>query len=151
MVDRVKSLVAKAKDKKVELVLPTDVVVAASIKKGEPTRTVGVGDIGESDMALDLGPDAAADISNVVSAAKTVFWNGTLGYSEIEIFAKSSSTVAEAIIKSGAKSIIGGGDTSGFLDQYSRPDKFSFISTGGGAALELLAGKELPGIVSLQN
>lgn len=149
--DRVKDLIVAAQKKNVELVLPTDVVVAASINKGEPTRRVSVDEIEAKDMALDLGPDTARAIAASLAGAKTVFWNGTLGYTEIEAFAKTSAAVAEAIIESGAQSIIGGGDTAGFLDQYSNPAKFGFVSTGGGAALELLAGKELPGIKALQS
>lgn len=148
--DRVNDLIAAASAKNVELVLPTDVVVAASITKGEPTRTVAVDAIEAKDMALDLGSETAKAIAESLVGAKTVFWNGTLGFTEIEAYAKTSAAVAEAIIDSGAQSIIGGGDTAGFLDQYSNPAKFSFVSTGGGAALELLAGKELPGIQALQ-
>lgn len=132
------------------LVLPTDVVVAQSIGKGEPTRKVAVSEIGADDLALDLGPETATVIEAVVSTAKTVFWNGTLGYTELDVYANASAAVAQAIIQSGAQSIIGGGDTAGFLDQYSNPARFSFVSTGGGAALELLAGKQLPGIKALQ-
>lgn len=147
---RVQDLLEKAAAKQVTVILPTDVVVAASINKGEPTRTVDVHDIEAKDMALDLGPVTAKSIAAALSGAKTVFWNGTLGFTEIEAYAHASTAVAEAIIESGAQSIIGGGDTAGFLDQDSNPAKFSFVSTGGGAALELLAGKQLPGIVSLQ-
>lgn len=148
--DRVAEFISQAKERGVALVLPTDVVVAHSITKGEPTRKVAVSEIGDADLALDLGPETADAIEAVVSKAKTVFWNGTLGYTELEVYANASTAVAQAIIQSGAKSIIGGGDTAGFLDQYSNPAKFSFVSTGGGAALELLAGKDLPGIRALQ-
>lgn len=147
---RVAEFISQAKERGVVLVLPTDVVVAHSIAKGEPTRKVAVSEIGDADLALDLGPETAEAIEAVVSKANTVFWNGTLGYTELEVYANASTAVAQAIIQSGAKSIIGGGDTAGFLDQYSNPAKFSFVSTGGGAALELLAGKDLPGIRALQ-
>jgi phosphoglycerate kinase len=147
---RVAEFISQAKERGVALVLPTDAVVAHSITKGEPTRKVAVSEIGDADLALDLGPETAEAIEAVVSKANTVFWNGTLGYTELEVCANASTAVAQAIIQSGAKSIIGGGDTAGFLDQYSNPAKFSFVSTGGGAALELLAGKDLPGIRALQ-
>lgn len=147
---RVADFIAETEKHNVALVLPTDVVVAQSINKGEPTRKVGVGEIGTDDLVLDLGPETAEAIEAVVAKAKTVFWNGTLGYTELDVYSNASSGVAQAIIQSGAKSIIGGGDTAGFLDQYSNPARFSFVSTGGGAALELLAGKELPGIKALQ-
>ncbi len=147
---RVADFIAEAEKHNVALVLPTDVVVAQSVNKGEPTRKVSVDSIGADDLALDLGPETADAIEAVVATAKTVFWNGTLGYTELDVYSNASSGVAQAIIQSGAKSIIGGGDTAGFLDQYSNPARFSFVSTGGGAALELLAGKELPGIKALQ-
>lgn len=147
---RVVEFISQAEERGVALVLPTDVVVAHSITKGEPTRKVAVSEIGDADLALDLGPETADAIEAVVSKANTVFWNGTLGYTELEVYANASTAVAQAIIQSGARSIIGGGDTAGFLDQYSNPAKFSFVSTGGGAALELLAGKDLPGIRALQ-
>lgn len=148
--DRVTEFIVQAQERSVALVLPIDVVVAQSISKGEPTRKVAVSEIGSGDLALDLGPESAAAIEKVAGDAKTVFWNGTLGYTELDVYANASAAVAQAIIQSGARSIIGGGDTAGFLDQYSNPAKFSFVSTGGGAALELLAGKELPGIKALQ-
>lgn len=148
--DRVAEFIVQAQERSVALVLPIDVVVAQSISKGEPTRKVAVSEIGSGDLALDLGPESAAAIEKVAGDAKTVFWNGTLGYTELDVYANASAAVAQAIIQSGARSIIGGGDTAGFLDQYSNPAKFSFVSTGGGAALELLAGKELPGIKALQ-
>ena len=147
---RVVEFISQAEERGVALVLPTDVVVAHSLTKGEPTRKVAVSEIGDADLALDLGPETADAIEAVVSKANTVFWNGTLGYTELEVYANASTAVAQAIIQSGARSIIGGGDTAGFLDQYSNPAKFSFVSTGGGAALELLAGKDLPGIRALQ-
>jgi len=147
---RVADFITKAAEQSVELVLPVDVVVAASTQKDEPVQTVQVDDIDTKDMALDLGPKTVEKIEQALAGVKSVFWNGTLGYTENEAFAAASTAVAEAIIASGAHSIIGGGDTSGFLDQYSNPAKFSFVSTGGGAALELLAGKELPGIKALQ-
>ncbi len=147
---RVSEFMAQAKQRGVELVLPSDVIVALTMGKGEPTRQVAVSEIGADDLALDLGPNTAAAIEQVVHDAKTVFWNGTLGYTEVDVYSNASAAVAQAIIVSGARSIIGGGDTAAFLDQYSHPARFSFVSTGGGAALELLAGKELPGIVALQ-
>ncbi len=147
--DKVTTFITKAAKHEVELVLPTDVVVSKSLDSKE-AKTVTVDDIEGDDMALDLGPKTTEAIKKVIASSKTVFWNGPLGYTENEAFVASSSAVAEAIITSGTHSIIGGGDTSGFLDQYSKPDKFGFISTGGGASLELLAGKELPGIAALQ-
>jgi phosphoglycerate kinase len=103
----------------------------------------------EDDMALDIGQASVTNINIALQGARTIFWNGTLGYTENPVFARASMAVAKAIAQSDALSVIGGGDTAGFIDGSGMHEKFGFISTGGGAALELLAGKKLPAVEAL--
>ncbi len=133
----------------VKIVLPLDVVVASRPENGAKHRTVMVGQLEHGDMALDLGPLTSTEINTALHGAKTVFWNGTLGFTEVKTFQKASRNLAEHLAKTHAKTIIGGGDTAGFVDEIGMHNDFDFISTGGGAALELLAGKTLPALVPL--
>ncbi len=141
-------IMADAKAHHVELILPVDVVVAKS-PDSKRTRTVTVGQLEKGEMALDIGPASVTNINVALHGAKTVFWNGTLGLTEEPQFAVASTMVAKSLAASKAMTVIGGGDTAGFIDGLKMHEKFSFISTGGGAALELLAGKTLPGVKAL--
>jgi len=135
-----------ARQRGVEILLPSDLVVAAQPKSGERTRIVKVSDVGEHDMALDLGPDTVYDIKLAIEQSKMVFWNGTVGYAELPQFAHASREIACAIADARAESIIGGGDTAGFIDAEGMEKDFDFVSTGGGASLELLSGKKMPAL-----
>lgn len=138
-----------AERKNIHVVLPVDVVVADKPEKGEKTRTVMVGQLDDKDMALDIGPMTTTAINTALHGAKTIFWNGTLGLTELPAFAAGSHNLAKTIAKMDAQSVIGGGDTAGYVDGAGMHDDFDFISTGGGAALELLAGKELAALKPL--
>lgn len=100
-------------------------------------------------MILDIGPTTSLHTQGLTNSAKTIIWNGPLGYSENPSFAQGSLQIAKAIISSGAKSIVGGGDTAAFVEEQGLSDKFSWVSTGGGASLELMSGKKLPGVKAL--
>ncbi len=141
-------ILEEAKRRNVEIILPVDVVVASSTESTK-TRIVTVGQLEEGDMALDIGPASTTNINVAIHDAKTIFWNGTLGFTEEPTFAVASRNVAEHLAKTKALTVIGGGDTAGFVDGIGMHDKFDFISTGGGAALELLSGNELPALKAL--
>ncbi|MEI7819029.1 MAG: phosphoglycerate kinase [bacterium] len=139
-----------AKHHGVEIVMPVDVVVADALDS-KTSRIVTVGQLEDKDIALDLGPATSTLINEALHGAETVFWNGTLGYTEEPAFAIASHALAQTLIHSKANTVIGGGDTAGYVDGAGMHDDFGFISTGGGAALELLAGKKLPAVEALRD
>ncbi len=143
-----REILASAQRRNIEVILPVDVVVASS-PSSKRIRIVTVGQLDEGDMALDIGPASTTNIHVALQDARTIFWNGTLGFTEEKAFRTASTAVAKTIASSRALSVIGGGDTAGFVDSLKMYDKFGFISTGGGAALELLAGKKLPAVAAL--
>ena len=141
------SLIKKAKEKNVELLLPIDTVVAKEFKNDTEFKTVSVDDIEDGWMGLDIGEASIKLFSDALVGAKTVVWNGPMGVFEMENFAKGTIGVCKAIAElSEAKTIIGGGDSAAAAIQLGFADKFSHISTGGGASLEYLEGKVLPGV-----
>ena len=145
-----KSLEAKAKEKGVQMLLPTDVVVADKFDPEANTQTVSVEAIPDGWMGLDIGPDSAKVFQDALADCKTVIWNGPMGVFEMEKFAKGTEAIARTLAdKQDAITIIGGGDSVAAVEQLNLGEKMSHISTGGGASLELLEGKELPGIVAL--
>ncbi len=141
-----KKILSSAKRHNVRLLLPSDVIVAKDIEGKRGLRTTKVSELKPGEIALDLGPETMDHFNEVVAKSKTVFWNGTLGRAEVPAFAKASESLAHAMISSDAKTIVGGGDTAAYVDKANLHSHFSFVSTGGGASLELLAGKKLPGI-----
>lgn len=143
-----REILTSAQRRNIEVILPVDVVVASS-PSSKRIRTVTVGQLDEGDMALDIGPASTTNIHVALQDVRTIFWNGTLGFTEEEASRTASTAVAKTIASSRALSVIGGGDTAGFVDSLKMYDKFGFISTGGGAALELLAGKKLPAVAAL--
>jgi phosphoglycerate kinase len=146
-----RTLIAKARDKGVTLVLPSDVVVAEGIDASEG-KACAVGDIPAGHMALDIGPATVTRIGELLATAKTVFWNGPVGLFENPAFSEGTFSVARAVAGSPAFSVVGGGDSAAAV-RAAGDDVASgigFISTGGGAALELLEGKQLPGIEALR-
>lgn len=151
MIDTCKNLLAKFGD---VISLPVDVVVADRFAADAPHTTVAADAIPENSMGLDIGPESVAAFADKLSSAKTVFWNGPMGVFEFEAFAAGTRGVAEAIItatKAGAFSVVGGGDSAAAVRTLGLGEEnFSHISTGGGASLEYLEGKELPGVTALE-
>ena len=149
-VDLAKSLIEKAKAKGVELLLPVDAVVAQKFSNDVPFKTVSVDEIEDGWMGLDIGEKSVELFKKALEGAKTVVWNGPMGVFEMSNFAKGTIGVCKAIAElKGAKTIIGGGDSAAAAIQLGFADKFSHISTGGGASLEYLEGKVLPGVAAI--
>ena len=148
-IDYVKEMMAKAEAKGVKLLLPIDVTYAAKFGENETPMISEGRDIPADCEGLDIGPKTAELFANEVKAAKTVVWNGPMGVFEFKNFAKGTEAVAKAMAETEAVTIIGGGDSAAAVKQMGFGDKMTHISTGGGASLEFLEGKELPGIASL--
>jgi phosphoglycerate kinase len=147
-----KSLEIKAKEKGVDLLLPTDVVVADNFAPDANTQTVSVENIPDGWMGLDIGPDSIKTFQDALSQCKSVIWNGPMGVFEMEKFAKGTEAIAHTLADltpKGTTTIIGGGDSVAAVEKVGVASQMSHISTGGGASLELLEGKELPGIAAL--
>lgn len=147
--DLARSLIGQAEKRGVKLLLPTDVVIADRFAADAEHKVVAVNAIGEEWMALDIGPDSQLAFAQALAGAKTVVWNGPMGVFEMDAFAKGTEAVAKAVADSGAVSIVGGGDSIAALEKTGLASKISHISTGGGASLEYLEGKVLPGIAAL--
>jgi phosphoglycerate kinase len=131
------------------LVLPVDVVVADAMEEGAESEIVAVDLIPSGKMGLDIGPKTVALFEGHISGASTIFWNGPMGVFEIDAFAKGTEGVARTVAESGATSVVGGGDSVAAVNKLGLEDRMSHISTGGGASLEYVEGKELPGIAVL--
>lgn len=149
--DNAREIMRTATHSHKKLLLPLDVVVTTDIKKAANVRTVEVDDVGPEDIIADIGSQSVTGLERILPKKGTIIWNGPMGISEETAFAGGTKGVAEAIIKSGAFSLVGGGDTADFIDQEDLADKFSFISTGGGASMELMSGNKLPGVEALQD
>jgi phosphoglycerate kinase len=148
MVDTCKDLLQRGGDK---IVLPSDVVTATEISDDAATETVEIGAIPADELGLDIGPRTVAEFAKALEPAKTVFWNGPMGVFEKRPFAAGTRGVAEAITKVDGFTVVGGGDSAAAVRALGIPeDGFSHISTGGGASLEFLEGKTLPGITALE-
>ena len=149
-----KSLEAKAKERGVDLLLPTDVVVADKFAADANDQTVSVDNIPADWMGLDIGPESVKLFQNTLGECKSVIWNGPMGVFEIDKFAVGTEAIARTLAdltKQGVATIIGGGDSVAAVEKVGVADQMSHISTGGGASLELLEGKELPGIAALDD
>lgn len=149
--DLAKSLIVQAKEKGVNFLLPSDVMVADKFAADAAHKVVAADSIEDGWMALDIGPDAASAFAKSLEGAKTVVWNGPMGVFEMDVFAAGTKAVAKAVAESGATSIVGGGDSIAALEKVGLASKITHISTGGGASLEYLEGKVLPGIAALQD
>ena len=142
------NMLKKAEEKGVKLLLPIDNVIADDCSNDANTQIVGTGAIPEGWEGLDIGPKTAALYAETVKTAKTVVWNGPMGCFEMPNFAAGTEAVAKALAETDAVTIIGGGDSAAAVNQLGYGDKMTHISTGGGASLEFLEGKELPGVAA---
>lgn len=149
--DLAKSLMEKAAEKKVNLLLPVDNTVAQEFKNDTEFKTASSENIPEGWMAMDIGPATVKEYAGALKGAGTVIWNGPMGVFEFSNFANGTREIAKAVAESGAISIVGGGDSAAAVEQLGFADKITHISTGGGASLEFLEGKELPGIEVLED
>jgi len=151
-VDACRGYLQRSKDTGVDIVLPTDVVVAPEFKADAPPTTVPVDSIPADQIGLDIGPDSGAAFAEAISGARTVFWNGPMGVFELDAFAEGTRAVAQALTEVDGLSVVGGGDSAAAVRQLGfAEDAFGHISTGGGASLEYLEGKDLPGITVLED
>ena len=141
-------MIKKAEEKGVKLLLPVDAVAADAFSNDANTKVVAQNEIPDGWMGLDIGPETAKMYAEAVKSAKTVVWNGPMGCFEMPKFADGTKTVAEALANTDAVTIIGGGDSAAAVNQLGYGDKMTHISTGGGASLEFLEGKELPGVAA---
>ncbi len=146
-VDQAKSILALARQKGVELCLPVDHVVADDMTEDALTEVVT--DIPDGKKGLDIGPATVELYKSKLAGARTIIWNGPMGVFEMKPFEAGTRAIAEAIANSDALSVVGGGDSAAATDKFGLNDKMSHISTGGGASLEFLEGKELPGVAAL--
>ena len=153
LADTARDIMKKADRAECHLVLPTDVTVASEFKEGAESTVVPVRSVGIDDMILDVGPDTIEDVSERFEEAKTIVWNGPMGAFEIAPFDKgtvaAAQKAAELTRKGKVISVAGGGDTVAALNVSGAADDFSYVSTAGGAFLEWLEGKELPGVKAL--
>ena len=150
LVEESKKIMAKMAAKGGSVPLPTDVVVAKAFAADAEAVVKDIADVAEDDMILDIGPKSAAALAKLLKAAGTVVWNGPVGVFEFDQFAGGTKVLAEAIAQSDAFSIAGGGDTLAAIAKFGVTDQISYISTGGGAFLEFLEGKELPAVAALE-
>lgn len=147
--DLAKELMGKAEEKKVDLLLPVDAVVADELAENQETAVVAADRIPADKMALDIGPETIAAFKEKILSAKTVVWNGPMGVFEISDFAKGTNEVAKALSECGGTTIVGGGDSASAVEKAGFKELITHVSTGGGASLEFLEGKDLPGIVAI--
>jgi phosphoglycerate kinase len=149
LLEAARRVLATARARGAEVPIPTDVVVAPRFAADAPATVRRVEDVGADDMILDIGPETSARYAALVARAGTVVWNGPVGVFEFDAFGKGTETLARAIADSAAFSIAGGGDTLAAVDKYGIADRIGYLSTGGGAFLEFLEGRELPAVAAL--
>ncbi|WP_073997627.1 phosphoglycerate kinase [Anaerococcus urinomassiliensis] len=145
------NLLERAKENGVEILLPVDVVIADEIAPGVETQIVDIDRIPADKEALDIGPKTAELFAEKIKAAKTVVWNGPMGVFEIKEFSNGTNEVAKALSEADATTIVGGGDSALAIEMAGLKDKITHVSTGGGASLEFLEGKDLPGISAIED
>ena len=151
-VDLAHDLLKRATESPTKLLLPSDSRVSDELKAGVPIRVKSNDTLSEGEVAGDIGPDTERQYADIIRRAKTVVWNGPMGVFEISEFAQGTKVVAQALAdatKAGAITVVGGGDSAAAVKKFGLDDKVSHVSTGGGASLEFLEGKELPGVVAL--
>ncbi|MDD4152612.1 MAG: phosphoglycerate kinase [bacterium] len=150
-VEMAAELLRKAKEKKVVMLLPVDVVITFELAEDAETHMVDIDKIPEDMMAADIGPETIRMFSDMIRTARTVIWNGPMGVFEMKPFAEGTRKIAEAMAECKGTTIIGGGDSAAAVEQMGYADQMSHISTGGGASLEFLEGKVLPGVAVLDD
>lgn len=148
-VDNAHDILSSATHAHKKILLPLDLVVTTDIKKAVNVRTVELDGVEAEDIIADIGHQSVIGLERVLPNHGTVIWNGPMGISEERAFAEGTKGVAEAIIACGAYSLVGGGDTADYIDKAGLADKFDFVSTGGGASMELMSGNKLPGVEAL--
>jgi phosphoglycerate kinase len=152
MIDTAKSILKKAEEKKVKILLPVDNVVAKEFSKDAESKQVPAGGIEDGWMGMDIGPKTIELFKGALKGAKKVFWKGPMGVFEFPKFAVGTQAIAATLAElKGATTVIGGGDSVSAVKKAGVADKMSHISTGGGASLELVEGKALPGVVALND
>ncbi len=149
--DVAKEILEKAKEKNVKLLLPVDNVVATEMTEDAQTKITPVNAVPKNMMGLDIGPETIELFKEEIKKAKTVVWNGPVGVFEVDKFANGTKEIATAMANSDAITIIGGGDSAAAVEKFGLEEKMTHVSTGGGASLELMEGKKLPGIEALEN
>jgi phosphoglycerate kinase len=149
--DLAKNAMQSAKDRGVKLYLPEDVVVAAEFKEDAQSKVVPSNQIPPDWIGMDIGPKSVEAFAKVIKGAKIIVWNGPMGVFEMPRFAEGTRAIAQAMSESGATTIVGGGDSAAAVEQMGFADKMSHVSTGGGASLEFLEGKTLPGVAALED
>ena len=150
LIDEAKRLVANAQSRGGDIPVPTDVVVGTEFSPAAVATLKPVAEVADDEMIFDIGPDSAEALAAILQQAGTIVWNGPVGVFEFDQFGEGTKRIAQAIAESPAFSIAGGGDTLAAVDKYGIADKVSYISTGGGAFLEFLEGKELPAVAMLK-
>lgn len=150
-IELAQGFIEKAKEKGVQLHMPIDTVVANEFSKDAETKVVSIEDIPEDWMGLDIGPETAERYAEIIKQSKLIIWNGPMGVFEMDKFANGTKTVAQAMAETEGYTIIGGGDSAAAVEKFEVADQMNHISTGGGASLELMEGKQLPGIVALND
>ncbi|MFX3673863.1 MAG: phosphoglycerate kinase [Paenisporosarcina sp.] len=150
-IDLAKSFIEKAKEKDVNLFLPVDAVVASEFSKDAETKVVNIDAIPSDWMGLDIGPKTTETYANVIQNSKLIIWNGPMGVFEMKSFEEGTKGVAEAMANTNAFTVIGGGDSAAAVEKFEVAEKMDHISTGGGASLEFMEGKDLPGVVALND
>ncbi|WP_106496719.1 phosphoglycerate kinase [Lentibacillus sp. Marseille-P4043] len=148
-IDLAKQFMKKAEDKGVRFVLPVDVVVADDFSEDANTKIVAIDQIPADWEALDIGPETRELYSEIVGDSKLIIWNGPMGVFELNAFAGGTMAVAEALANTGGYTVIGGGDSAAAVEKFDLAEKMDHVSTGGGASLEFMEGKELPGVQAL--
>jgi phosphoglycerate kinase len=151
--DLARDLIQKAKDKGVQLLLPVDNIAADKFDNEAATQITSIDEVPDGWMGLDIGPESIQKFNEVIAASKTILWNGPMGVFEMENFQEGTKSIALAIADATAKgafSLVGGGDSVAAVNKYHLKDKVSYVSTGGGAMLEYIEGKELPGIKAIR-
>jgi len=149
--DTARAVLQEAKQRGVRLLLPVDVVVADRFAADANTQTVGIDAVPDGWRILDVGPESVEAYAAALQGCKTVVWNGPLGVTEFPPFAKGSEALARALAELHAVTIVGGGETAALLEEAGLAERFDHISTGGGAFLEFLEGRELPGVAALRD
>jgi phosphoglycerate kinase len=151
MVGTAAGILSSAEKKSCGIGLPSDVVVAEKMEPAAETQVVEIRAIPSMQMALDIGPKTVTEFEKAIRSAGTIVWNGPMGVFEMEPFKKGTMDIAQAVASASAFSLVGGGDTIRAVQQAGVADKISYISTGGGAFMEFMEGKTLPGVAALES